>query len=175
MQVCNLPHNISDITKLQLSETKRRYMPLFFKVVLCFEPKIVSKVKFTFFAALKQWSLSSLTKQCMGYKYKSKTSSQNCKKIRKDTLTALYHFLCTRKWDVWLKLTDLIWDHLDKTDFLPQPVKLKALRINWSAWAIRTEKALAYFGGFWICPFLGKCHQFWTFPFLYVNTYFFSK
>ena len=37
-------------------------MPLFFKVVLCFEPKIVSKVEFTFFAALKQWPLSSLTK-----------------------------------------------------------------------------------------------------------------
>ena len=120
-------------------------MPLFFKVVLCFEPKIVSEVKFTFFGALKQWPLTSLTKHCMGYKYKSKTSSQNCKRIRKDTL---YHFLCTRKWDVWLKLTDLIWDHLDKTDFLPQPVKLKALRINWSAWAIRTEKALVYFGGF---------------------------
>ena len=79
--------------------------------------------------------------------------TKNCVKCKIYIFCCTVALLCTRKWDVWLKLTDLIWDHLDKTDFLPQPVKLKALRINWSAWAIRTEKPLAYFGGFWIRPF----------------------
>ena len=146
MQVCNLPHNISDITKLQLSETKRRYYASLLQSCIMFWTKNCVKVEFTFFAALKQWPL--LWPNILGLqvqKYKSKTSAQNF---------FIVPLLCTRKWDVWLKLSDLIWDNLDKTDFFPQPVKLKALRINWSAWAIRTAKALAYFGGFFLSVFL---------------------